>query len=187
MDVLAGRAAAATSGVAAGAHLVLAVLLLGQSFVLATVLGAMAGWCLNCARHLWHAPSLRTWTVAAAGGAAMLVAHAGSMAVMPLFSGPGARHHHGGSAVSAAPNVTTGRVVDLGGLMSASMCAVLVAEALLLAGAAVIALRNSRSNRDTVAAKGRAHRGAVRSSGRSDRRLRAVGRRVGSGAWARPA
>ncbi|MFE3289879.1 hypothetical protein [Rhodococcus sp. NPDC059234] len=179
MDVLAGRVAAATSGVAAGAHLVLAVLLLGQSLVLATVLGAMAGWCLNCARHLWHAPSLRTWTVAAAGGAAMLAVHAGSMAVMPLFAGAPAMHHHGGTVVSETPGAMTGGAVDLSGLMTASMGAVLVAEVLLLAGAAAIATCCRRPGRYRGPGRWPASAGA-RSGPWVSRRLH-VTRRAGSG------
>lgn len=145
MSELAGRVAAATSGVAAGAHLILAVLLLGQSVLVATLLGAMAGWCLNCAAHLWRTPSLRTWTVAAVGGASMLVVHAALMAVMPLFGDGTSMHHHGGPAATLTAGAVAEQRVDLGGLMTASMLAVLVAEAVLVAGAVVIAVRRSRS------------------------------------------
>ncbi|TQF73626.1 hypothetical protein FK531_09145 [Rhodococcus spelaei] len=140
MAELAGRVAAATSGVAAGAHLVLAVLLLGQSLVTATVLGVMAGWCLNCAGHLWRTPTVRAWTVAAAGGAAMLAVHVGLMAVMPLLGNGTSMHHHGGSGMVDAPSAVADQRVDLGGLMTMSMVAVLVAEALLFAGAAATAV-----------------------------------------------
>ncbi|MBJ8346657.1 hypothetical protein [Antrihabitans sp. YC2-6] len=115
----------------AGSHLVLAVLHLGTSTATAVLLGAMSAWCLHCAVHLWKFGTPRTWSLAAAGGFGMIALHAGLMALPRPTESRG--HHH-----AAGPSQPA---IDLDGLMSVSMAVGIVAEIVVIGGAATTLIR----------------------------------------------
>lgn len=74
-DARYSRILAGLTGVAALAHLPLAVTHLGQSLWLATTLAAMSLLCLPCAGRLWRDPGRGTWRMVVVLGSAMIGLH----------------------------------------------------------------------------------------------------------------
>lgn len=87
-DLRVSRGVAVAGAAAAVLHVPLAVAHAGSSLPLAALLLVMSLVCLPCAGHLWRAPSPRTWTVVAAVGGAVLLAHAALLAT-PATAAPG--------------------------------------------------------------------------------------------------
>lgn len=130
MNSVFSRVAAALTIVGAGAHVLLAVLYLGESFFAAVLLGAMAGWCLHCGLHLWRDGTPQVWRRAALGGVGMIGLHVAMMTTGPAGSVGGHQHSN---ATGHTP------MVALDGLMTTAMAAGIVAEAVLILGVLVIA------------------------------------------------
>lgn len=126
------RFAAALTIAGAGAHVLLAVLLMGRSFFAAVLLGAMAGWCLHCGTHLWRDGTAQAWRRAALGGMGMIGLHIAMMAAAP--SGSVGGHQHSGAAHEP--------MVALDGLMTTAMAVGIVAELLLIFGVLIIVVHS---------------------------------------------